>query len=85
MHKRIMIVINNLSSHYIHLNRIVENNLISKYYNLQNKLNNEEWQLVWNVSVTSVLTPQLYPNRKFNIHLKWSSLNVIGIIRNKNI
>ena len=46
MHKRIMIVINNLSSHYIHLNRIVENNLISKYYNLQNKLNNEEWQLV---------------------------------------
>jgi len=42
MHKRIMIVINNLSSHYIHLNRIVQNDLISKYYNLQNKLNNEE-------------------------------------------
>jgi hypothetical protein len=87
MHKRIMIVINNLSSHYIHLNRIVQNNLISKYYNLQNKLHNEEWQLVWNVSVTSIITPQLYPNRKVNIIqlVKWSSLNIIGIIRNKNI
>jgi len=34
--ERVMIwVINNLSSHYIHLNRIVEYNLVSKYYYLQ--------------------------------------------------